>query len=130
MERHDTKETGTTSDVIHIERLEVETRVGVPDEERENAQRLLFSITLTPARGFQNLADDIVQTVDYAAVAEAVKEFAGNRVVKLIETLADETASHLLQRFPIRIVQLQIRKFILPDAEHVAVRVTRQRTTG
>jgi dihydroneopterin aldolase len=47
---------------------------------------------------------------------------------KLIETLADRLASHLLQLFPIQKIEIELRKFVLPDADYVSVIVTRNRT--
>jgi phosphoglycolate phosphatase/dihydroneopterin aldolase len=45
--------------------------------------------------------------------------------VKLIETLADEVALHLLARFGLREVEIELRKFILPDTKFVSVRIVR-----
>ncbi len=114
-------------DEIHIEELAVEVRIGVPEDERENPQRLVFSITLLPRTDFRALDDDVRNTVDYAAVADEVRRFTDRRVVKLIETLADELATHLLETFPLREVRLEVRKFILPRTKYVAARVTRAR---
>ena len=47
------------------------------------------------------------------------------RVVKLIETLADELATHLLERFSLAEVEIELCKFILPDTKHVSVRIRR-----
>jgi dihydroneopterin aldolase len=112
-------------DEIRIEELTVEARVGVPDREREDPQRLVFSIRLVPKHDFRDLHDDLRMTVDYAAVADEVRSFVRNRVVKLIETLADELARHLLKRFALAEVAIELRKFIMPDTKYVSVRVTR-----
>jgi dihydroneopterin aldolase len=112
-------------DTIHIEQLALEANIGVPDVERAQPQRLVFSITLGPQNDFSGLDDNLERTVDYAAVAEVVKTFVAARAVKLIETLADETAMHLLAQFPIREVSVEVRKFVVPGTQHVAVRVTR-----
>ncbi|CAN5528497.1 hypothetical protein BH18VER1_BH18VER1_00020 [soil metagenome] len=112
-------------DEIHIHEMAVDALVGVPDEERRHAQRLVFSITLVPEIGFTALGDDLSRTVDYAAVADAVRDFVQGGVVKLIETLAEEVAAHLLARFTLREVRIELRKFVLPDTNYVAVRVTR-----
>ena len=45
----------------------------------------------------------------------------------LIETLAEEIAAELLARFPLQAVELELRKFILPDTAFVAVRIRRSR---
>jgi len=43
----------------------------------------------------------------------------------LIETLAHEMAEHLLWRFGLARVELELRKFVLPETRYVAVRVVR-----
>ena len=112
-------------DQIRIEELTLEARIGVPDLEREKPQRLVFSITIVPKHDFRDLGDDLQRTVDYAAVVDEVRSFVAARVVKLIETLADELATHLLERFSLAEVEVELRKFILPDTKHVSVRIRR-----
>jgi dihydroneopterin aldolase len=113
-------------DEIRIEELELMARVGVPDLERAEPQRLTVSITLQSGRAFGDLGDDLAQTIDYAAVCEDLRNFVAPRADKLIETLAHEMAEHLLRRFGLARVELELRKFVLPETRHVAVRVIRQ----
>jgi dihydroneopterin aldolase len=113
------------SDSIKIEQLEIFARVGVTESERTNPQRLTLTISVWPIHNFEDLADDITRTVNYSAICAVARNFAGERPAKLIETLAAQLATHLLQVLPIRKVDIELRKFVLPDAEHVAVRVTR-----
>lgn len=115
------------ADQVHIERLELFAHIGVPDEERAAAQRLTFSITLWPVRQANELDDEISKAVNYASVCSATKKFVASRRDKLIETLADSLAAHLLESFQIRKITVELRKFILPDVEFVSVRVTRAR---
>jgi 7,8-dihydroneopterin aldolase/epimerase/oxygenase len=121
--------TGTEydGDVIRIEKLEVFAHIGVPDDERASAQKLTFNLALFPVRSLDDLSDEIGRAVDYAAVCDEVKKFVGQRHDKLIETLADALASHLLEAFEIRRITVELRKYILPDVESVSVGVTRQR---
>ena len=112
-------------DQIHIEALEVRCLIGVPEEERAALQRLTVTLTLEPNTDFRALDDRIEATVDYAAVCEAVKALAAARPRRLVETLAEEIAAELLGRFPIRQVAVEVRKFILPETDHVAIRITR-----
>jgi dihydroneopterin aldolase len=113
---------------IRIEQLEVFARIGVPDEERSQPQRLTISITLWPARQGPKLDDDISRAVNYAVVCDEVRTFVQSRGDRLIETLAEAIASHLLATFEIRRVILELRKYILPDVEFVSVTVTRERS--
>ncbi|MGH8091932.1 MAG: dihydroneopterin aldolase [Chthoniobacterales bacterium] len=115
------------NDEIRIEELELMARVGVPDEERAQPQRLTVSIVLQPRRPFGELGNDLARAIDYAAVCEEVRRFISGREDKLIETLGHETAEHLLRKFDLRRVKLELRKFILPETRYVSARVVRAR---
>ena len=112
-------------DRIHIEQLEVFARVGVPDSERAEAQRLRLNMTLWPK--IAEPRDEISDTVNYSEVAESLKQFVRQRDYKLIETLAEQIATHLLTHFSLRKVELEVRKFVLPDAKYVSVTAIRER---
>ena len=118
-----------TADEIHIEQLEVFARVGVSEKERTGPQRLTASITFWPERQAQELSDNLGKTVNYSEVCEETKNFVRDRTVKLIETLASELATHLLRRFPIVKVAIELRKFVVTDAQYVSVTVTRRAAT-
>jgi len=119
-------EVAQPDDEIRIEELELMARVGVSDLERAQPQRLTVSMTLQPGCSFGALGDNLSQTVDYAAVCENLRRFVVGRTDNLIETLAHEMAEHLLRRFRLSRVVLELRKFVLPETRHVAVRVVRQ----
>jgi FolB domain-containing protein len=117
-------------DEIHIEQLDVLTRIGVPEEERTNPQKLTVSISFWPYKQTGDLADHIEQAVNYSTVAEETKNFVRDQSVRLVETLAERLASHLLETFPIQKVTIELRKFALQDAEYVSVTVTRTACVG
>ena len=112
-------------DSIHVEQLEIFARVGVTDSERNSPQRITLSITVWPKAQFNELSDDISRTVNYSALCVAAREFLGNRSDKLIETMAEQLASHFLQNFPVQKVRIELRKFVLPDAQYASVVVER-----
>ena len=123
-------ESHLSADEVHIEQLEVFTRIGVPEEERAITQRLKVSVSFWPRRQTRDLADNIQHTVDYSTVAEEIKTFVSGKSTSLIETLTDQLAAHLLQKFPLRKVTVEVRKFALQDAKHVSVIVTRVASVG
>jgi len=123
-------ESHRSPDEIHIEQLEVFARIGVPEKERANPQKLTLSISFWPYQQESDLADHIESAVNYSAVAEETKNFVHGQSVSLIETLADRLASHLLKTFPIQKVTIELRKFALQDAEYVSVTVTRTACVG
>jgi dihydroneopterin aldolase len=112
-------------DEIHVQELELAAHIGVPDEERATPQRLTVSIVMWPRGGFESMADDLNNTINYAAVCREVKELAAQRSDKLIETFGEAIASRLLAVFPLVRVKIELRKFILPDVKHVAVVLVR-----
>lgn len=114
-------------DTIEIRRLRVTTHIGVPDEERAAPQTLWITLRMVPLHGFEGLADEISNTVDYYAVSLEIEALAAGRPRKLIETLAVDIAGHLLGNHPLRRVDVSIEKHILPNTECVAVHLTRER---
>jgi len=113
-------------DSIFIDSLELTTHIGVPDAERETAQRLTVSLLLETMPNFSKIGDDLAETVDYFQVCECVKALAKARPRHLIETLAVEIAELLLAKFSLCAVEVELRKFILPDTRFVAVKIRRE----
>jgi 7,8-dihydroneopterin aldolase/epimerase/oxygenase len=112
-------------DSIVIEELELRSRIGITEGERSEPQRLTVSLVIEPERDFRALGDDFGKTVDYAAVCGAVRECASARERNLIETLAAEIAETVREGFAVCSVEVELRKFILPETRFVAVRVRR-----
>ncbi|HXG47779.1 MAG TPA: dihydroneopterin aldolase [Methylomirabilota bacterium] len=114
-------------DQITIADLEVYLHVGVTEEERANPQRLLITLDMAldvrPAAASDNLA----HTIDYAAVAQRVMDFGTGCHWELIEALAGDLAEMVLDEFKPESVTVEVKKFVLPHARHVAVRLTRAR---
>ena len=114
-------------DRITISDLEVFYRVGVPEEERAQPQRLLLTVEL--AHDFSRAAksDDLGATIDYYAVSQRLLKFGEGRSWKLIETLATDIAAMVLAEFKPRSVRVEVKKFVLPQARSVSVTVERNR---
>ena len=116
-----------SEDAIHVEQLEMFAHVGVPDHERDKPQRITVTITAWPRAGLHGLGDDIGSTINYSAIARMVRDVVDERRDKLIETLAEKIAERLLGGLPIRRLRIELRKFVLPDAQFVSVTMTRER---
>jgi FolB domain-containing protein len=110
---------------IHITDLEVFFRVGVPQEERAKPQRLLISIHMDRDLKIAGASDDLSKTIDYAAVVQRILGLGEGREWKLIEALAEEIAGIVLKEFAAARVTVEVKKFIIPQAESVSVSVTR-----
>ncbi len=112
-------------DIIFIRQLELGAYIGITDEERAEPQRLTVSLVLEPQRGLADLRDRINKTIDYAAVCLSVQKLAYSRPRNLIETLAEEIANHLLRRFALNRIEVELHKYILSDTASVGVRIER-----
>jgi dihydroneopterin aldolase len=114
-----------SDDRIHIEQLKIVARVGVSASERARSQRLVLSITIWPRFQADDLGNDVRKTVDYSKLCQEAKKFVQGRADKLIETLADALAEHLLRKFAIQKITVELRKFVLKGADYVSVTVNR-----
>ncbi len=117
-------------DQIHLTGLQLRCHIGVPDEERAEAQLLHADIVLHLRGRFEDMADELSRTIDYAAVATRLEQVAAARPRRLIETLAAELAQVVLQEFAAAQVEITLRKRILPQTDHVAVRLVRYAKKG
>jgi dihydroneopterin aldolase len=117
-------------DAILVNGLELSAHIGVPDAERVEAQRLTLNLVLVPSAPLSDLGDELGRTVDYFALTRRVRQIAVARPRRLIETLAEEICSCVLEEFSVRAVEVELRKYILPDTEYVAVRLSRESLRG
>lgn len=110
---------------IEIVDLQVTTRIGVPELERAALQTLWLDLSFEIFSPFDRLGDRVERTVDYAAVAAAVTEFATRNECRLIETFAAGVTDLLVHTFPLHNVRVAVKKVILPNTRFVRVRTAR-----
>ena len=110
---------------ISIVDLEVFYRVGVPDEERAKPQRLLLTIELEFDFAGAAASDRIEDTINYRAITDDLLQFGEGRAWNLIEKLAADIADLLLKAYQPQSVKVEVKKFIIPQARHVAVAMSR-----
>jgi dihydroneopterin aldolase len=112
---------------ISIVDLEVFYRVGVPDAERAQPQRLLLTVEMESDFTAAAKSDGIADTIDYFAVTQRLLKFGEGREWKLIEKLAADIADTVLAEFKPQSVSVEVKKFIIPQARHVSVSLSRKR---
>ena len=108
---------------ISIVDLEVYYRVGVPDAERAQPQRLLLTVVLESDFSAAAKSDAVGDTIDYFAVTQRLLKFGEGREWKLIEKLAANIAESILAEFKPKSVTVEVKKFIIPQARYVSVRL-------
>ncbi|NBR85432.1 MAG: dihydroneopterin aldolase [Proteobacteria bacterium] len=114
-------------DTITLTELEVYYCVGVPDAERAQPQRLLLTVEMQHDFTRAAASDDLRETIDYYAVSRRLLNFGDGRSWKLIEKLAADIAAMVLTDFGAAAVSVEVKKFIIPEARHVSVRLERKR---
>ena len=117
------------SDRILISRLQLDVHLGVPEVERTAPQRILVSVEIEAETQAAARRDDLGLTIDYYAVSNELKRVAALRPRKLIEALAEDFAAAILRFRGVMRTTVLIEKFILPDADSVAVRIERGRAS-
>jgi 7,8-dihydroneopterin aldolase/epimerase/oxygenase len=119
------------SDRIEIRDLRVTGVHGVLPEERERAQPFSLDIVAWLEMGAAQQSDDLADTVDYGALAQAAADIVGGRSYRLLEALAGRLASALLiTDSRLEAVEVTVRKLRPPlalDVGSTGVRVRRAR---
>jgi dihydroneopterin aldolase len=111
---------------ISIVDLEVFYRVGVPDAERAQPQRLLLTVEMESDFSAAAKSDSIADTIDYFAVSQRLLKFGDGKSWKLIEKLAVDIADMILSEFKPAAVTVEVKKFVNPEARHVSVTLTKR----
>lgn len=108
---------------ISIVDLEVFYRVGVPDEERAQPQRLLLTIEMEFDFTKAVKTDSIADTIDYFTVSQRLLKFGDGKSWKLIEKLAADIHEMVLCEFKPQSVSVEVKKFVIPQAQYVSVKI-------
>ncbi|MDO5101704.1 MAG: dihydroneopterin aldolase [Lautropia sp.] len=114
---------------IFLQGLTVQSLIGVYPEERLRAQTLTLDVEvgLPSLRPF--VSDQFTDTIDYAAVADAIRAEAEAQSFSLLERLAHHLCDMLCRQFKASWVQIRIVKpNIVPGAVAVGVNYRLQAT--
>ena len=118
-------------DEIRIERLKVYANHGYYEDEKQYGQYFEIDAVLRLSLQNAGMTDCLDDTVNYAAVCAFLSEEMIKRAVDLIETVAEELAVKLLNRYEmIQEIELEVRKPEAPMEQKVScvsVRVFRKR---
>lgn len=116
-------------DIVFIKQLQINTVIGVYEWEKNIQQRLLIDLELSTDIRIAAANDDIRQALDYAIIAERIKQFVTTKPIELIETVAEQVANLLLAEFATLSVKVTVCKpDALSDAQTVGVTIIRSAT--
>ena len=107
--------------VLSLVDLELSCHLGVPAEERAQPQTILCTAVF-PVPNLKKSAqtDDLAHTVNYFDLSQLLQKTARQKERKLIETLATDLAQASFAAFPLPWMDLELKKFILPETRHIS----------
>lgn len=97
-------------DIVFVNQLQVDTVIGVYEWEKNIRQTLVIDLQMATDIRQAAAGDDLAHTIDYAVVCEKVQQLVQAQPLELIETVAENIASLVLQQFSARAVMVRINK--------------------
>jgi dihydroneopterin aldolase len=106
------------ADRIVLRRVAMSARIGVHDWETAEPQPVVLDLDYDLPHDRASRSDQLDDTVDYAAVIEALRRLAMERPHRLVEAMACSMCEMLLQDFGLPRVRLTLMKLApFPGAE-------------
>ena len=117
-------------DTVYINALRADTVIGVYDWERDIRQTVVLDLELASDNRRAAGSDAIADAVDYDAISTRVLTFIEDSKFQLIETMAEQIASIVMQEFGVSWLRLRLSKpGAVPQAEDVGVVIERGERT-
>ena len=116
-----------TLDRVFMHDLVLDVEIGIYTNEKGVTQRVRFSVDVDVLPASVTLDDDIGRAFDYDTIIKGIKEIIARGHINLVETLAEDVASHCLFHPRVSAVKVTIEKL---DKEPGAVGVEIVRSKG
>jgi len=118
-----------STDVIFLKNLEVHTIIGVNEWERMVRQPVSISFEIDTDITRAAETDDVEQSINYKSISKWIIDFVEDSEFLLVERLAEEIASGLLEEFEISRIKLTVEKpGAVRHSQSVGVTITRPRS--
>jgi 7,8-dihydroneopterin aldolase/epimerase/oxygenase len=119
-------------DIIYLQEVKVETRLGVPEWERMLPQTIILDIELAMPHSRSCVTDAIEDTIDYGRIVTRIRETLSEKSYQLVEALAEHVCQLILSEFGTPWVKVIVGKpGILPGVKRLGVAIERgQRPVG
>jgi len=114
-------------DRIFIENLRLDCIVGVTEEERRQAQKVVVDVSLFVDLRRAAASKKIEDTVDYREAKRQISQFVTGSVFLLIESIAEGIASLALEKFDIERAVVKVRKEKYSVEPSIGVEIERAR---
>jgi len=110
-------------DKIILKDVEFFCSIGISSKERSKKQKIFADIEMFFDTRKAAQKDDLKFTINYSDVFDLMKNIAEEKEYKLIETLANDIAEGIFDKFDVKKVNIEVRKY-LPNFK-AAVKITR-----
>jgi dihydroneopterin aldolase len=118
--------TQASPDKIFVNNLRVQAILGIYPIEREQVQEVVISLEIETDCSTAAASKDLADSLDYAALADAVAALTINGKYLLIETLIEDIALHCLQQPLVQGISVQVEKpQAVARADSVGIRIYR-----
>ena len=97
-------------DTIFLHGIEAHCVVGVWEWEKRITQKIIVDLDMSTDIAKSAATDELDDTLNYKAVGESVIEMLEESRFQLIETMAEEVAKLVMQRFSVSWVKVRINK--------------------
>lgn len=115
-------------DTVFIYDLKLQTLIGVLPYERLKKQTLWLDIELESNFSQAQQSDDVRHTLNYAAIADFIIEFAEQAQYKLLERFAHELCQALFEFCSANVIHLTLRKSgAIAHTQNLGIKITRTR---
>ncbi len=114
-------------DIIFLDEIRVQTKLGVPDWERMREQTIILDIEIGYDLSTACTSDLVADTIDYGLVVHRIRETLKTNSFRLVEALAEHVCQLILSEFKALQVKVKVAKpAILPGLKSLGVCILRQ----
>ena len=114
------------NDYIFINNLKVDCIIGILPHERENTQPLMISIELECDLKKAGYSGNLDESINYAELADTVKEYTVQRKARLVEELGVELCDLILKEFKPKKVSITLNKpLAVENCDGVGIEITK-----
>ena len=116
---------------VLIKELILDLKLGYYDFEKENNQKVKFSLEIDYEDKKPSNDKDLKSIVNYAKIVKLIKKLVKNKHYNFLETLAEDVFDELFKDKRIDKISLRIEKLeILKDCSSVGIQISKKRSYG
>lgn len=97
-------------DIVYIRDLHIDTIIGIYDWERQVKQTVSLDLEMATDIRKAAATDDIEHAVNYKSVSKRLIAYVENRNALLVESLAEEIATIVLEEYQVPWLRLRLSK--------------------